>query len=72
MNKSEIIKQIKDLSGFNSSDATMAINVVQEILTTSLSKGEKITIPNFGTFEVENTKIIFKPSKNLLKSINIL
>jgi len=70
MNKSEIIKQIKDLSGFNNSDATMAINVVQEILTTSLSKGEKITIPNFGTFEVENTKIIFKPSKNLLKSIN--
>jgi len=66
MNKTGVIKKIKKLSGFNNSEAITAINAVQEVLMNTLTNGEKIVIPGFGTFQIKITpKKMFKNPKTL-------
>ncbi|WP_236980882.1 HU family DNA-binding protein [Membranihabitans maritimus] len=50
MNKGELIDSIAKLSGLTKADATKALDATLESVTSELKKGEKVTLPGFGTF----------------------
>ena len=53
MNKTELIAAITEKTGFTKKDAEKALNSVVEVITDSLTKGEKVQISGFGTFETK-------------------
>ncbi len=53
MNKSELIDSIAEISGLSKKDAEKALNGVLEAVQKALSKGEEISIANFGSFKVK-------------------
>lgn len=52
MTKAELIETVSTASGLSKKDAAAALNVTIDAITASLEKGEKVTLPGFGTFEV--------------------
>ncbi|GAA5224848.1 HU family DNA-binding protein [Membranihabitans marinus] len=50
MNKGELIDSIAKLSGLTKADATKALDATMDAITSELKKGEKVTLPGFGTF----------------------
>lgn len=53
MNKSDLIDSIAELSGLGKKDSEKALNAVLESFVSSLSKGEEISLANFGSFKVK-------------------
>lgn len=51
MTKAEFIALVAEKSGLSKKDAGDAVNAFGEAVTDVLSKGDKITLPGFGTFE---------------------
>ena len=54
MNKTELIAAITEKTGFTKKDAEKALNSVVDVITESLTKGEKVQIVGFGSFEVKD------------------
>ncbi len=56
MNKAELINAIAEKTGTTKSQATTAIETFIEGVTTTLRKGEKVTLVGFGTFSISKRK----------------
>lgn len=52
MNKSELIQAVVDGTGVTKSNATATVNCVLDSISASLTKGESVSLPGFGTFSV--------------------
>lgn len=52
MNKQELISKIAEKADISRKDATAALTALITSITEELKVGEKIAIPNLGTFEV--------------------
>jgi len=52
MNKAELIKEVANKVDISKKDAGDVIDAVTEAITDTLSKGEKVTLVGFGTFQV--------------------
>ena len=51
MNKGELKDAVAEASGLSGADAERALDAVLDTITKTVAKGEKVTIPGFGTFE---------------------
>lgn len=51
MNKSELVAAIAEQAGFSKKDSEKAVKVFTNVITEELSKGEKVQLVGFGTFE---------------------
>ncbi len=56
MNKSELIGVVSEKTEISKKDTEKVINAVLETITDELSKGDKIQLVGFGTFEVRERK----------------
>ena len=56
MTKTELIGVVAEKTEFTKKNAEIAVNAVISAITDSLSKGEKVAIVGFGTFEVRDRK----------------
>ena len=54
MTKSELITSVSEKAGMTKKDAEKAITAVIDTITEALSKGEKVQLVGFGTFEVRD------------------
>ncbi|NPV28808.1 MAG: HU family DNA-binding protein [Firmicutes bacterium] len=54
MNKAELISSVADKSEMSKKDAEKAVNAVFATIEEALSRGEKVQLVGFGTFEVRN------------------
>ena len=52
MNKTELIAEICDQTELSKKDVEAVLNSFMDVVTKELSKGEKIQLVGFGTFEV--------------------
>lgn len=52
MNKAELVAEVAERSGLTKRDAEKAVNAVVESIEEALTKGEKVSLVGFGTFEV--------------------
>lgn len=53
MNKSELITDVAEKTGFSKKDSEKAINAVFETITASLEAGDKVQLVGFGVFDVK-------------------
>jgi len=56
MNKAELISEVSRKVGITKKDAGNVIDVIVEAITNTLSKGERVTLVGFGTFQVMKRK----------------
>lgn len=54
MNKTELISAVAEKSELTKKDATKAVEALLDVLTDSLSKGDKVQLIGFGNFEVRD------------------
>jgi DNA-binding protein HU-beta len=52
MNKGDLIEAIAKGADLSKADADRALNATLDAITKTLKKGDKVTIPGFGTFSV--------------------
>ncbi len=50
MNKGELVASIADKTGLTKADSQRALDATMESIEGALKKGEKVTLPGFGTF----------------------
>jgi DNA-binding protein HU-beta len=51
MNKGELKDAVAEAAGLSGADAERALDAVLDTITKAVAKGDKVTIPGFGTFE---------------------
>lgn len=51
MNKTELVEAVAKSAELSKADANKAVDAVVESVTKALSKGDKVTLIGFGTFE---------------------
>lgn len=51
MNRTELREAIASETGLSGAQADHALNAVLDTITATLAKGDKVTLPGFGTFE---------------------
>lgn len=51
MNRTELREAIATETGLSGAQADQALTAVLDTITSALAKGEKVTLPGFGTFE---------------------
>ncbi len=56
MNKAELIAKVTETAGLSKKDAEAAVNAVIDGIGDALSKGDKVQLIGFGTFEVKERK----------------
>lgn len=56
MTKTDLVNLIAEKAEYSKKDAEKALSTVISAITESLSKGEKIQLVGFGTFEVRDRK----------------
>ncbi len=52
MKKAELVEAIATKAGLTKADATRALDAMVEVVTKALSKGERVPVAGFGTFNV--------------------
>jgi len=52
MNKKELVDAMAAKTGASGAAADRAVNALVEIISDALKKGDSLTLPGFGTFEV--------------------
>ena len=52
LTKKDLIEAVKDAQATTIADATIAVNTVLEEITKALSEGEKVSISDFGIFQI--------------------
>ncbi|WP_029896856.1 HU family DNA-binding protein [Desulfohalovibrio reitneri] len=53
MNKGELITRVSDMLSISNSEAERAVSGTLEAMEGALAKGDKVTLTDFGTFEVK-------------------
>lgn len=53
MNKTELVALVAESAGLTKKDAERIINASIDAITASLSKGDKVQLSGFGTFEIK-------------------
>lgn len=56
MTKNQLVQAIRQKGGYKVEEAKKALEVVLEVITEALAKGEKVTVSGFGTFSVRTRK----------------
>lgn len=56
MNKSELISEVAEKAGMTKKDTEKVVNAVFESVTDALTKGEKVQLIGFGTFDLRTRK----------------
>lgn len=56
MKKSELVELIAKETGLTKADATRSLEATFNVISKALSKGEKVPVPGFGTFNVSKRK----------------
>lgn len=56
MNKSELISVVAEKAGMTKKDTEKVVNAVFEGITDALTKGEKVQLIGFGTFDLRTRK----------------
>lgn len=56
MNKTELIDQVAEIAQVSKADALRVFNAFIDTITTSLKKGDTVTIVGFGAFKVGHRK----------------
>ncbi len=56
MNKSELIEKVSTALETTKAEAAKAVNAMLSTITSTLKKGQKVTIAGFGTFSVVKQK----------------
>ena len=51
MNKGDLIESIAKQSGLSKADAARALDACLDAITGSLMKGERVSVPGFGTYQ---------------------
>ena len=54
MKKTELVSLIAEKGGYSKKDAEKALSTVIDSITEALSKGDKVSLVGFGTFEVRD------------------
>ena len=55
MNKSDLIKKISEKSDtVNEEDLEQTVNIVLNLISSALNKGDRVEIRNFGTFSIRS------------------
>ena len=54
MNKTELIASVAENAGLTKKDTERVLNACLDAITAALSKGDKVQISGFGTFEVKD------------------
>ncbi len=54
MNKAQLVDAIAKKTGFTKKDMSKAVDVVFDTITEVLSRGEKVSVVGFGTFETRS------------------
>ena len=74
MNKTELVAALAEKTQLPKKNAELALNAVVEVITESLSKGDKVQIVGFGSFEVKDRPAskapVFKAGKSLKDAVN--
>ena len=52
MNKAELVTHVAEETGFSKKEAQSAVEAVFNGISSSLQKGDKVSVPGFGTFDV--------------------
>lgn len=52
MNKTKLAAHVAEQTGLSKADAAKAVDCMLDAITESLANGEKVTLSDFGTFEV--------------------
>ncbi|MEJ2581297.1 MAG: HU family DNA-binding protein [Acidobacteriota bacterium] len=50
--KAELVDRVAELTGYPKTQVAMTYDLLFELISESLVAGEKVTVPNFGTFQV--------------------
>ena len=50
--KAELVDRVAELTGYPKTQVAMTYDLLFELLSEALAAGEKVTVPNFGTFHV--------------------
>jgi len=56
LSKTELIEKIASSTSLTKSSASSAVNLVFDTIKTTLKKGNSVSIPNFGSFDVVKRK----------------
>lgn len=56
MNKAELIEEVSNKTGLTKKDTWNVINAITDTIKKTLSKEEKVTLVDFGTFQVIEKK----------------
>jgi len=56
MNKAELVEEVSNKTGITKKQAGNVINAITDTVKETLSKGERITLVDFGTFHVMKRK----------------
>lgn len=54
MNKMDVVKAVASRAGLSNADADRAVNAFVDAIADALTRGEKVTVTGFGTFEVRD------------------
>ncbi|MCG8348012.1 MAG: HU family DNA-binding protein [Chloroflexales bacterium] len=54
MQKTDFIKAVAEKTGVSQKETKQVIDAALDVIAETLSKGEKVTLTGFGTFEVRN------------------
>ena len=71
MNKTELITVVAEKAGMPKKDAERLLNAAIDAITISLSKGEKVALSGFGTFEIKEREARVGRNPHTRESIEI-
>jgi DNA-binding protein HU-beta len=54
--KAEVVDRIADLTGIPKTRVALCYDMVFELIGDALAEGDKVAVPNFGTFQVTERK----------------
>ena len=63
MNKAELVAAVAEKTGFTKKDAEVAVNAFVSCVEDALTKGEKVQLIGFGTFETREGRNPRKPGE---------
>jgi len=71
VNKAELVEEVSGEAGLTKRETQKVIDTMIEIIADTLSKGEKVTLVGFGTFQVASRKARRGVNPRTRESINI-
>ena len=71
MNKTDLIAVAAQATGMTKKDTERVLNAALDAITICLSKGEKVQLSGFGTFEIKDREARVGRNPHTLESIDI-